>query len=131
MARLRIVRNIFRFHGFRESVMIAAKGIAYLFFYHRNMRIIFLMGVAAVCAGLLMQLRAIEMVAVCITVTLVFMGEIFNTAIELMMNMLTEEYHVKIKLVKDIAAAIVLLAALNAAVVGYIIFVRKLIFLLR
>jgi len=36
------------------------------------------------------------------------MAEYFNTAIELLLDMATEEYHSIIKLVKDIAAAVVL-----------------------
>lgn len=128
MARLKLVRSIFRFHGFRSSVKVAIKGILYLFLYHRNMRLIFMIGVMSLLLGLYMHVRAIEMVALCITVTVVFMGEMFNTAIELMMDMLTREYHIKIKLVKDIAAAIVLLASVNAVAVGYLIFVRKLLF---
>jgi diacylglycerol kinase (ATP) len=55
------------------------------------------------------------------------MAEIFNTAIEMMMDILTEEYHAKIKLVKDIAAAVVVLTCLNAVAVAYIIFVRRLL----
>ncbi|MBU4143175.1 diacylglycerol kinase, partial [Patescibacteria group bacterium] len=40
-------------------------------------------------------------------------------------DMFTDKYHTLIKLVKDIAAAVVLLASLNALVVGYILFFRK------
>ena len=54
------------------------------------------------------------------------MAEIFNTAIEMMMDMVKVKYHTLIKLIKDIAAAVVLLASLNALAVGYILFVRKL-----
>jgi diacylglycerol kinase (ATP) len=60
--------------------------------------------------------------------TLVFVAEIFNTAIEMTMNILTYKYHKRIKLVKDIAAAVVLLTCLNALAVGYILFVRKILF---
>jgi diacylglycerol kinase (ATP) len=127
MARVTLLRNIFKFRGFNQSLKLALEGIAYLFLYHRNMRIIFMLGIAALLLGLILKLKGIELVALCITVTLVFVAEIFNTAVELLMDALTEEYHVKIKLVKDIAAAVVVLACLNALAVGYIIFVRKLI----
>jgi len=43
----------------------------------------------------------------------------------MMLNMFTVKYHTMVKLVKDIAAGVVLLAALNAAAVGYILFVRR------
>ncbi len=125
--RLRVIRHIFRFRGFRESLKIALLGIGYLFMYHRNMRIIFMSGIMAVLFGFYLKLRGIELVALCITVTLVFVAEIFNTAIELMIDMFTDKYHTLIKLVKDIAAAVVLITALNAVAVGLIIFGPKIL----
>ena len=123
--RIKILRHIFRFHGFRESMGLALKGIGYLFMYHRNMRIIFMLGILAFLLGLHYELRGIELAALCLTITSVFMAEIFNTATEMMIDMFTDKYHTLIKLVKDIAAAVVLLASLNALVVGYILFFRK------
>ena len=134
MRRLKILRHIFRIRGFRESLGLAAKGIIYLFLYHRNMRIIFMLGIVASLLGIYFKLRGIELVALCVTVTLVFMSEIFNTAIEMTMNILTSKYHTRIKLVKDIAAAVVLLTCLNAIAVGYVLFaprIFKLIYLKR
>jgi len=87
-----------------------------------------MLGIAAVLAGFLFQLKGIELVALSITIALVFMAEIFNTAIEMLMNMLTMKYHIRIKLVKDIAAGVVLVTALNAIAIGYILFFRKLHF---
>ena len=104
---------------------LAVKGIGYLFLYHRNMRIIFMLGVLALLLGVHYQLRGIELAALCLTITLVFMAEIFNTAIEIIIDMFTDKYHTLIKLVKDIAAAVVLLASLNALAVGYILFFRR------
>jgi diacylglycerol kinase (ATP) len=126
MTRRKILRHIFKFHGFPESVKIALKGIIYLFLYHRNMRLIFMFGILAFLLGLYFQLKGIELIALCVTITLVFMAEIFNTAIEMLMNMLSVKYHTRIRLVKDIAAAVVILACLNAVAVGYVLFVRKL-----
>jgi diacylglycerol kinase (ATP) len=125
MRRLRVLKHIFKFHGLRESLNYALKGVLYLFLYHRNMRIIFILGVLAFLLGLTYELKGIELIALCVTITLVFMAEIFNTAIEMLMNMLTTKYHLRIKLIKDIAAAIVLITCLNAAVVGYALFYKK------
>ncbi|MDD4980569.1 MAG: diacylglycerol kinase family protein [Candidatus Omnitrophica bacterium] len=127
MTPRKILRHIFRFRGFAESFKLAINGIAYLFLYHRNMRIIFTLGIFAFILGLyFFKLSAIELVALCITITLVFVAEIFNTAIEMTMDMVKVKYHTLIKLVKDIAAAVVLLASLNAVAIGYILFIRKL-----
>jgi len=129
MAAMKVLRfrHVFRFRGFRDSLKLAFKGIGYLFMYHRNMRIIFLTGLAAFLLGILFELKGIELVALCITITLVFVAEMFNTAIEVMIDMFTDKYHVLIKLVKDISAAVVLIASLNAVAVGCILFLKRLI----
>ncbi len=126
MWRIKALRHIFKFHGLVESLKFALKGIFYLFIYHRNMRIIFMIGLVAFILGLHFQLKGIELTALCLTITLVFTAEIFNTAIEMLMNMLTTKYHLRIKLIKDIAAAVVLLTCLNAIAVGIILFYKKL-----
>jgi len=126
MTPKKLLRHIFRFRGLKESFKLALNGIAYLFLYHRNMRIIFTIGIAAFVLGLYLKLSGVELIALCITITLVFVAEIFNTAIEMMMDMVKVKYHTLIKLIKDIAAAVVLLASLNAIAVGYILFIKKL-----
>ena len=125
MSKNKIFRDIFKLRAFKDSLKLATKGIVYLFLYHRNMRIIFLSGIAAFLLGVYFKLKGIELVALCITITLVFMAEIFNTAIELMIDMFTDKYHTLLKLVKDIAAAVVLIASLNAIAVGFILFTRR------
>jgi diacylglycerol kinase (ATP) len=85
-----------------------------------------MLGITAFLLGVYFKLKGIELVALCITITLVFMAEIFNTAIEMLMDILSVKYHVRIKLVKDIAAAVVFLASLNSVAIGYILFAKKL-----
>lgn len=126
MPKNRVFRQIFKFRGLADSFRLAAQGVIYLFLYHRNMRIIFLLGIAALAFGLYLGLSATELVALCLTVTLVFIAEIFNSAIEMIIDMITVKYRTRVKLLKDIAAAVVLLASLNALAVGYILFVKKL-----
>ncbi|MFH1442148.1 MAG: diacylglycerol kinase family protein [Candidatus Omnitrophota bacterium] len=131
MTAKKVLRHIFRFHGFFESMNFALKGMRYLFLYHRNMRIIFMLGFIAFLLGVYLKLAGIELVALCITITLVFMAEIFNTAIEMLMNMVSIKYHIRVKLVKDIAAAVVLLASLNALAIGYNLFTKRLFLLFK
>jgi diacylglycerol kinase (ATP) len=53
---------------------------------------------------------------------LVLVAEMFNTAVETVVDMITQSYHPLAKLAKDIAAGGVLVAALTAAVVGSVLF---------
>lgn len=121
----KITRNILGAGSFLNALKCAFRGILYLFLYHRNMRFIFLIGITVFIVGLLIDLKGIELVSLCVTITLVFMAEIFNTAVELMMDAITEKYHTKIRLIKDIAAGIVVLTCLNSVAVGYILFIHK------
>ena len=125
MAKDDLIKNIFRIHDFRESLKFSLKGTVYLFRYHRNMRLIFLIGIAAGFLGLYLNLKGIELAVLCITITAVFIAEMTNTAIELVMDTITDKYSLKIKIIKDITAAIVVVACLNAAAVGYILIIRK------
>ncbi|MFH1247725.1 MAG: diacylglycerol kinase family protein [Candidatus Omnitrophota bacterium] len=120
-----IFKNLFKFRGFIGSLKLAVAGIGYLILYHRNMRIIFLAGLFFFSVGIYFKLKGIELVALCITITLVFMAEIFNTAIELMLDMTTHKYHTLIKLIKDISAAVVLVASLNAVGIGIVLFGKR------
>jgi diacylglycerol kinase (ATP) len=128
---MKVLRRIFKFRGFAESFKVAFTGIAYLFLYHDNMRIIFLSGITAFLMGIAFKLRGLELAVLCITISVVFIAEMFNTAIELIIDMSTRKYHTLIKLVKDIAAAVVLIASLNAVAVGVILFAPRVIKLVR
>ena len=90
------------------------------------MRLIFIAGIAVFFTGLyFFKLSGIELAVLCITITLVFVAEIFNTAIELMMNTVSEKYHTRIRVIKDIAAGVVVLACLNSVAVGCILIMPK------
>ncbi|MCX5706463.1 MAG: diacylglycerol kinase, partial [Candidatus Omnitrophica bacterium] len=67
MAKDQLFRDIFKIGGFRQSFKVAVRGVIYLFLYHRNMRIIFMFGIAALLLGFWFKLRGIELVALCIT----------------------------------------------------------------
>lgn len=63
------------------------------------------------------------MVLTCIT--LVISMELFNSAIELLCNLVMPDKNPKIKYIKDVSAAAVLIAAIFSVIVGSIIFIPK------
>lgn len=67
-----------------------------------------------------------ELKDITLAITLVFFAELINTAIESTVDICTTEYHPLAKKAKDIAAAAVLLVSVNAVVVGYIVFSKRL-----
>ena len=82
--------------------------------------------IAAIAIGFILEISSNEFIAIILSMALVWVTEIVNTAIEKIMDFISLERHPQIKLVKDLAAAAVLIAAISALVVGAIIFLPRL-----
>ena len=83
--------------------------------------------VLVVVLGFTFKLAVWEWVTCIILFALVIGAELFNTAIEEVVNLLSPEIRVHAKYAKDIAAGAVLVIAVASAVVGIIIFLPKII----
>ena len=81
--------------------------------------------VLVVIAGMILKISAIEWCICMVLFGLVMALEHVNTAVEAVVDMVTEEYHPLAKVAKDTAAGAVLIAAIMAAGVGLLIFVPK------
>ena len=110
-----------------KSFTYAFNGLRVLFKEEHNSRIHLFATICVVVAGVLLKLSVLEWVAVAFAVGLVFSGEIFNSAIEGLSDVVCPEHDERIKKVKDLSAAAVLVNAITAAVVGLLVFLPKLI----
>jgi diacylglycerol kinase (ATP) len=109
-----------------ESFNAAIEGFVYVFKSQRNMRIHFLMGLFAFLLGIILNFNYMELMMLCLTIAFVLFAEMFNTAIEYTVDLVVrEEYHPLARIVKDIGAGAVLLSAMTAAVVAYILFASR------
>ena len=91
----------------------------------RNMKIHCVAAVLVVIAGVILKISAIEWCICMVLFGLVMALEHVNTAVEAVVDMVTEEYHPLAKVAKDTAAGAVLIAAIMAAIAGCIIFLPK------
>ena len=105
-----------------KSFNNAVHGIFYTIKSERNMKIHISAAVCILILSLFYDLTRIEFVIVCINVVLVLICELFNTSIELLVDLITEKYHPKAKAAKDVAAGAVFISALASLVTGYFIF---------
>lgn len=108
-----------------NSFKYAMEGFISSFKTERNMKIHVLAMVLVVILGIYLKLNLIEWRIITIAIALVISAELFNTAIETLVDMVSPERNPKAKLVKDISAAAVLALAIGAAAVGVIIFIPK------
>lgn len=109
-----------------NSFNYAADGIIYVLRTQRNMQIHFAVAAIVLIASLFFGLSRIEYIGLFLTITLVIIAEMFNTAIESAIDVTTHAFDPIAMIAKDVAAAAVMLSALNALVVGYLIFFDRL-----
>ncbi len=89
------------------------------------MKIHCVVAVLVVIAGFLLKLSPVEW-CICLGLFgLVMALELVNTAVEAVVDLVTQEYKPLAKIAKDTAAGAVLIAAIMAALAGLIIFVPK------
>jgi len=108
-----------------ESFNSAIEGFVYVFKSQRNMRLHFGIGLFVLLLGLYLNFTYIELIVLCFTIAFVLFAEMFNTALEHTIDLVKEEFHPLARIVKDICAGAVLLSALLAIIVGYMLFVSR------
>jgi diacylglycerol kinase (ATP) len=87
----------------------------------RNMRFHVVAAVLVLVASLLIGVSKLELAILVLTILIVFVTEMFNTAMEFVVDMVTSEYHPLAKLAKDVSAGAVLVSSVGAVLVGYLI----------
>jgi diacylglycerol kinase (ATP) len=108
-----------------DSFNYAFEGIIHVLRTQRNLRIHFAVAVAVLIAALLVNVSKIELIALLLAITFVLLAEMVNSAIEGTIDAVTTSFDPNAKLAKDIAAGAVLIASVNALVVGYLVFAGK------
>lgn len=116
--------------GFRYSFMYALHGVRHVLKHERNARIHLWVALMAFLLGVLLQVSDAQLAAVFFAVILVFLAEIFNTAIERTLDLIDLSENPQVKLIKDMAAGAVLVASAAAIVIGVAIFAPALVRLL-
>src|ERR671918_1034142 len=108
-----------------ESFNYAFEGIIHVLRTQRNMRIHFGIAFGVLIAALVTGVDKIELIALLIAIAFVLIAEMVNTAIEGAIDVATTSFDPMAKLAKDIAAGAVLIAAVTAVAVGYLVFAGK------
>lgn len=110
---------------FIDSLNAAIEGFIYVLKTQRNMRIHFLSALLIILLAIYLNFKGLELLALCITITVVLTAEMVNTALELTVDMIKSDFHPIARIIKDVSAGAVLVTSINAAIVGYLLFSRK------
>lgn len=96
----------------------AFSGLWYALRTQRNVRVHVVIACLAVAMGIVLRISAVEFTMIFVAITGVFIAEMFNTVIELCVDLVSPAYHPLAKIAKDVAAGAVLLSAILSVVIG-------------
>jgi len=114
-----------------RSFGYALSGIQYCFRSERNFRLHVASTFMALILSFACAISDMEWIAVCFCIALVIVMEMLNTAIEKLCDVVHREFDPSIKKVKDMAAGAVLVSAIFSVLTGLIIFLPKIIIIIK
>lgn len=110
-----------------DSFKNAFNGLKEAIARERNMRVHLVATLLCIILGIVFCLDVLRWSILFIAIGLVMVAELFNTAVEDLVDMITSEYSQKARAVKDIAAGAVLVAAVVAVILGILVFIHPLL----
>ncbi len=108
--------------SFIQGFFHAMHGVRHVFEHERNARVHLMFALLAFLLGVFLRISDAELAAVFFAVIIVFLAEIFNTAIERTLDLIDIRENPHVKLIKDMSAGAVLVAAAAAVMMGVAIF---------
>lgn len=112
---------------FLNSFVYAFNGLVYAFNTQLNFRVHFFSTIFVVILGFYVKLSLTEWLWITVSIAMVMILELINTAIEVLVDLVSPQQNSKAGAIKDIASAAVLIASFMALTIGLIIFVPKFI----
>ena len=109
-----------------QSFNWAFEGVIHVLRTQRNMRIHFAVATAVLILAFSYGVTKLELMALLVAISFVLIAEMVNTAVEATIDLSTTSFDPLAKVAKDIAAGAVLIAAVNAVVIGYLVFADRL-----
>ena len=103
----------------------AANGILWFFRVERNAKNHFICTILVMVVGLILNVSKLEWLFLTVAIISVWVAELINSAIEMLCDYVQPERHASIKIVKDLAAGAVLLAAIGSLIIGGVVFLPK------
>lgn len=116
---------------FIDSVKNCLDGINYTITHENNFKREMILGIIAVILSAVLKISILEWVIVLLLINFVLVCELINTALEKAVDLYTKEFNETAKIVKDVAGATVLVMSIFSAIIGAIIFIPKILVLIK
>jgi len=114
--------NKYKAENFFKSQGHARNGLKLIFKNERNFRIDLVIAFVVILAGIAFEISYTDWIALSLVISMVFVAETINSAIEAICDTVSLDYKVNIKYAKDVSAGAVLVTAFVSVITGLIIF---------
>ncbi|HEY68409.1 MAG TPA: diacylglycerol kinase family protein [Thermoflexia bacterium] len=104
-----------------EAFRFAFSGLWYAWRTQRNTRIHLSIAAGVIALGLWLGLSPTQWAVLALTIGFVLVSEMLNTVAETLVDMISPGYHPLAKVIKDVTAGAVLLAAIISVMVGLLV----------
>ena len=110
---------------FFKGFTYAFKGLRYAFSTQINFKVHTLSAVLVIILGCFLNITFQEWLWIILAISMVLVAELFNTAFEVLVNLISPEHDSKAGIIKDLAAGAVLVTSFFAVIIGLTIFLPK------
>jgi len=121
----------FSFVARLKSTTHALRGLGIFIRTTHNSWMHFFFGALAIYMGFILKISEMEWVMIVFAIGLVIVTEALNTAFEIDIDLTSPTFHPYARDTKDVAAGAVLISVLVAGIIGLIIFLPKIIVLIK
>lgn len=104
-----------------KSFSYALAGWLYMLRHQKNTRIMSVASLVVIGLALWLQVDFAGLAMLVLAITMVWMGEFVNAAVEAVVNLITPDFHPMAKVAKDVASAAVLLGVVASVIIGLLI----------
>jgi diacylglycerol kinase len=114
-----------------KSFFHAFRGLWFAFRHEKNLQIHAIVTLLVITVGLILKLSVFEFIILIAAIIFVFVAELLNTIVELIIDYINPHFNQRARIIKDLSAGTVLIVALGAIIIGFLIFYPHLLILIK
>ncbi|MFH1971232.1 MAG: diacylglycerol kinase family protein [Patescibacteria group bacterium] len=120
-----------KFHSTKKSFIYAFEGLKLTFKNEPNFRIQLILALLSTFLGIILNISQTEWLILIIVIFMVLLLELINSSLEALVDIISPEINEKAKIAKDTAAGAVLVSSILSLVIGVVLFLPKILILLK
>lgn len=110
-----------------RSFKFSFDGLKYAYLHEQSLALHVIIMIIIITCGFVFKITPIQWVITLVMGALILVSELFNTSIEAVVDLVTEEFHPLAKIAKDTASAATFVASIIAAGMWLTVFLPKII----